>query len=521
MNRLPVVVFLLCIFSSHAQVLTKTLPYTIASSYLETSSQIDCVPVDNNYFVSLNKTKGTQLGASEFVLEKYNLDLTVAFSIPLTANVEEDYKELHVLNNQICLFSEIHDMLNKKKALKVYFFNLETGALISQKTLDEQTVAPWLVNAGKGTSKESFESAVSSSLTHNFNTPLEYQYTIEFSPDKKVLLVYSFDYSQKNLVATTLILDDKLNVLQSGKVSVDNNFINYGIFVNGKQELFILNCDKMGRIVLVRFDMTTKDIVLLDIQGSISKRESLKLKFLNDEEVYVANMTVTNKKFSGIMYAKFNFNDRIVEKLNFYDLSDGIKQTSTAVRNSTKMFSGEEDWLNYQITDFYLNEYEKIIVVLEKKNIDVIGYVYDPAGVNDVKNWQERLGKVHAESVMILSFNKNDDLIWENYYPKNQINDIMGGVLSSSYSMNISDEGKVRMLYAKSDNSTGVYNQFHYVEWDELNGNKLKDISLPNEEGLSLLRNYTGWWEKKLLVVGKKGLLGKKTTANVYDLSSK
>lgn len=521
MNRLTIVIFLILVNAAKAQVLTKTIPYTIASSYLETSRQIDCIPVGNNQFVSLNKIKGTQLGVSNFLLEKYDLDLNVLFSIPLTTNTEEDYKELHILNNQLCLFSEIHDLVNKKKALKVYFYNLENGQLIKEKTVDEQKVAPWLVYNGKGTSTESFESAVSGSLTYNFNTPLEYQYTIEFSPDKKVLLIYTFDYSQKTLVATTIIVDDKLEVLQSGKVSIDNNFVNYGIYVNNRQELFILNCDKLGRVVLVRFEMQTKDIILLDIQSSIAKRESFKLQFLNDDEVYVANMVVSNKKLNGIMYAKFNFKDRVVEKLNFYDLSDGIKSTSTAVRNSNKMFSGQEDWLNYQITDFYLNEYEKIIVVLEKKNIEAIGYTYDPAGVNDIKNWQERLGKVRAESVVLLSFNKNDVLLWENYYPKNQVNDILGGVLSASYNMNVSDEGKVRMLFAKSDNSAGVYNQMHYVEWDELSGNKVKDLSLTNDEGLSLLKNYTAWWEKKMVLVGKKGLLGKKTAINVYDLSSK
>jgi len=520
MNRLTIVIFLIFAHTLHAQVLTKSLPYTIASPYLETSRQIDCLPVGNDYFISLNKTKGSQLGVSNYVLEKYDLDLNVKFSVPLIANVEEDYKELHILNNELCLFSEIHDWFNKKKALKVYFYNLETGALIKEKTLDQQTVAPWLESAGKGSTKESFESAVSSSLVHNFNTPLEYQYSIEFSPNGKVILIYSIDYSLKNLIANTIILDDKLEVLQSGKVSIDNNFINYGIYVNNRQELYILNCDKQGRIVVVRFDMQTRDVILLDIQSSFTKRESLKFNFLNDDEVYVANMIVSSKKLTGVMYSKFDFKERIVEKLNFYDLSDGIKSTSVAVRNSTKLFSSQEDWMNYQITDFYLNEYEKIIVVLEKRNIEAVGYAFDGAAVNDVKNWQERLGKVHTESVLMISFNKNDELIWENYYPKNQVNDIMSGVLSASYNMNISDEGKVRMLYAKSDNATGVYNQIHYVEWDELNGSKVKDISLTNEEGLSLLKNYTAWWEKKIIVVGKKGLLGKKTFANVYDLSS-
>ena len=425
------------------------------------------------------------------------------------------------MNGQLYLFSEIHDIVNKKKALKAYMFNVETGALISDKIINEQTVAPWLVYASKGASKETFELAVSSSLTYNFNTPLEYQYNIEFSPDKNILLIYTFDYSQKTLTASALVLDTKLNVLQEGKVSIDNNFVNYGIYINNRQELHILNCDKAGRIVFVRFDLATRDVVFLDVQGSISKREGLSLQFLNDDQIYVANLIIANKKLNGIMYAKFNFKDRIVEKLNIHDLSDGLLQTVTAVRNSKKIFTGDEDWMNYEITNFYLNEYEKIILVLEKRNIESVDYKYESGNVNDIKNWQERLGKVHTESVLMFAFNKNDQLLWENYYAKNQVNDITAGITSSSYSMDISDEGKVRMVFANSDNSTGVYNQLHYVEWDELNGSKVKDLALANEEGLSLLRNYTVWWENKLVLVGKKGLLGKKTSVNLYDLASK
>jgi len=521
MNRILLFIFSSLTFSIHAQVLTKTSLFTIASPYLETTQQIDCVPLGNEAFISLNKIKGTQLSGASYLLEKYDLNLVVAYSIPLTVSIDEDYKELHIIEGQLHLFSEIHDLLNKKKALKVYIFNIETGALISDKIINEQSVAPWLVYAAKGASKESFELAVSSSLTYNFNTPLEYQYHIEFSPNGKILLVYTFDYSQKTLVATTIILDTKLNVLQQGNVSVDNNFVNYGIYVNDRQELHILNCDKLGRIVFVRFDLTTRDMVFLDVQSSISKREGLKVQFLNDDEMYVANLVIANKKLDGIMYAKFNFKDRIVEKLNIHDLSEALIQTSVAVRNSKKIFSGEENWMNYQITDFYVNEYEKIILVLEKKEIESIGYNYEPGNVNDIKNWQERVGKVHAESVVMFAFNKNDELLWENYYAKNQVNDISAGINSSSYCMNISEEGKVRMVFANSDNSTGVYNQMHYVEWDELSGSKVKDLALSNDEGLTLLRNYTLWWENKLVLVGKKGLLGKKTSANIYDLASK
>lgn len=521
MNRITTFIFFMLTVTVHAQVLTKSAEYTVASPNMETTQQILSLPIDKEHFISLNKIKGSQLSASSFLLEKYDLNLTALYSTPLTIDVNEDYKEIHIVENEIYLFSEIHDIFHKKKALKVYVFNLETGVLSRDKIINEQTVGAWLEYPAKGSTKETYELAVSSNLTYNFNTPLEYQYTIQFSADKKSILVYTFDYSQKTLVATTIILDSKLEVLQDGKVSVDNNFVNYGIFVNNNEELHILNCDKLGRIVLVRFNLQTRDMIFLDVQSSISRREGLKLQFLNDDEIYVANVVTSNKKFIGVMYTKFNFKERIVEKLNIHDLSEGLEQTSKAVHTSTKLFSAEENWLNYQIADFRLNEYEKIVLVLEKRDLDIIGYQYESSGVNDIKNWMVKLGKVHVQSVILLAFNKDDQLLWENYYAKNQMNDITGGTLSASYSMDISDEGKIRMLYASSDNASGVYNQLRYVEWDELNGSKMKDLSLANEEGLVLLRNYTLWWENKLVLVGKKGILGKKTMAQTYDLASK
>ena len=521
MNRITTFIFYILAVTVHAQVLTKSAEYTIASSNMETTQQILSLSLGKEHFISLNKVKGSQLSASSFLLEKYDLNLTVMFSTPLNIDVNEDYKEIHVVENELYLFSEIHDIFKKRKALKVYVFNLETGVLSKEKILNDQTVAPWLEYVAKGTSKETYDLAISSNLTYNFNTPLEYQYTIQFSPDKKSILIYTFDYSQKTLVATTIILDSKLGVLQEGKVSIDNNFVNYGIFVNNNQELHILNCDKMGRIVLVRFNLISRDMIFLDIQSTIARRESLKLQFLNDDEIYVANTVTSNKQITGIMYSKFNFKERIVEKLNIYDLSDGIHQTSKAVHTSTKLFSSEDNWMNYQISYFYLNEYEKIVLVLEKRDLDIIGYRYESSSVNDIKNWMAKLGKVHVESIILVAFNKEDELLWENYYAKNQVNDITGGALYASFSMDISDEGKVRMLYASSDNATGVYNQLRYVEWDELSGSKVKDLALANEEGLTLLRNYTLWWENKLIVVGKKGLLGKKTMVHTYDLASK
>jgi hypothetical protein len=81
-----------------------------------------------------------------------------------------------------------------------------------------------------------------------------------------------------------------------------------------------------------------------------------------------------------------------------------------------------------------------------------------------------------------------------------------------------SSENKIRIVYASSDNSAGIYTVINLVEWDEFNGNKLKDVPLQNDEKLTLIRQYSLWWEDKLIVVGRKGILGKKSSINLYKI---
>ena len=74
------------------------------------------------------------------------------------------------------------------------------------------------------------------------------------------------------------------------------------------------------------------------------------------------------------------------------------------------------------------------------------------------------------------------------------------------------------MFYPSYETAAGIYNIINYVEWDELTGNKTKELKAPNEEGFSMITDYTVWWEDRVVVVGRKGLLGKKSFLNLYKL---
>jgi len=502
-----------------AQVLTTSDAFSTGSAYLEPDGRNEVVKVSSSEFITITKTRGGLSGVSEFALQKYDLTLKPKFTTVLAAESNEDYKDVYYNGTDIILLSVIHNTNNQESKFMAYGFDFNTGAKKWDKELDKSKVAEWVAIKYKGVVKESFENCVGSCLSKNFVTPVQYQYYVKFSPDSSKMISYIFDYGQKNLIANIQVYDKSLAVVDTAHINIDNNFINYGIYVNNLGELFIMNVDRLGRIVLIKYNIKTKENKLLDIQYSSSNREGLTLQILNNDAVYVANVTVSGARLTGVMYSKFDFKTNLVEKINYHELSEGLKQTIHTMRSSNKSLKGEENFLNYELTHFLLNQYEKIVIVLEKREIYSPGYTYDPGGVNDPQKWAEKTAKANTEGVMLFSFNKDDELIWENFYLKSQNVDVTNALTTTSFSFYETEESQLRMIYASSDNAAGILNVITYVEWDGVSGNKIKDIPLQNEEGLGLIRNYTIWWDDKLILVGRKGLLGKKSVIHLYKIT--
>lgn len=500
-----------------AQVLYKTVDFKIATPYLEPDGRDLSVKINEKEFVSLAKVKGGIFGESIYQLEKYTRDLEVSFSVSLKVTLEEDFFKMVLFGDRLRLFSVVHNTRAFTTQCKVYEYSLADGSLLGQKVLHDFTVKNWSQDIGKAMVEESFASAIDACQPRDFVTPLEYQYQIEFSPNNRKFILYIYDYSQKNLLAQTVIYDDELNVIVKGFVPIDNNFINYGLYINNRAEIFILNADKIGRIALIRYNMETKDNVFLDIASSATKRYNFKLKFLNDDEVYIMNLSSRSNKLTGFMYSKFNFNEKAIDKINHHELSEGLQQTSKILRGSNKSYSAEDNWENYNITDLYLNEYEKIIVVLEKQKIESAMFNFQPNTVNNAANWYEKTGRVNTGPMILYSFNNEDVLLWENYHLKEQSNDLTAGMLSSSHSMTITDDGKLLMIYASASNATGLYNEINYLLFEEASGSKLKNIKLANEDGLSILKDYTIWFDDAVVLAARKGVFGKKSNLVRYN----
>lgn len=517
-NKLLILVLIIKTSGLQAQVLETIQPFAATTPFLEPDGRKEVLKLKDNSFVSITKTKGNIGGDAEYVLEKYKGDLSSVFKTAISVPGNEERKEMFQSGNDLIVLSVIHDLDHKKSILKACWYDLATGEKKTDKNLHEFQVNPWLADRAKGAVKQSFESYTGVVIGQQFTTPVQYQYQISFSPDSSKVLAYIFDYSQKNLQATACIFDKDLNKLTEGIVHVDNNFVNYGFYINNGGEVIILNGDRLGRIVVVEYNLTNHENRFLDIQYTSARREGLRLYIADNDVVFVANIvsSATGKLF-GVMYSKFNFKSHLVERINYHEISEGMKQTATHSRQAAKLH-GDESWSNYEITHFIIDESEKITLAVEKREIQSSEFTYDHASTIDVDKWMQSTGRVNAEGILLFCFNKKDELLFEDYLAKLQETDINSGLNCASFVLDAGKDGKIRMLYTTSDNSSGIFNAIHYLEWDEETGKKLKDMLLPNPEGLGLLRNYSLWWPNKLIFAGRKGMMGKKSFICSYKL---
>lgn len=511
---------LFCIFSLNlnAQVLSTSIPFTASTPFLEPDGRRELIKISDKEFVVLSKIKGGMSGSSEYALEKYDSDLKNYYKTPFSVGEFEDVKDVHYNGKDVMVFTMIHNTGASESKLMAYIFDAGTGAKKSEKVLMQSKVNPYQAVRGRGAVEESFENAIISCLNKNYVTPFDYQYEIKYSPDGSKILAYTFDYAKPNLIANAVVLDKDLNQLNEGIVPIDNNFINYGIFINNQGLIYILNVDKLGRIVVIQYHLETRDNKLLDIQYSSTQREGLKLSFIDDENVFVGCTNTSDGKLVGVMYCKFSFDKNLVEKINFHQMSDGLHQTANALYSSNKNLKGNENWKNFELTHFYVNKYEKVLMVLEKRELNGYDIPYKSECPLGPDNWKERVAKVNTEGILLFSFNSNDEVMWENYYLKSQLCDVSSGTITSSFLMDADDE-MIRIIHSSSDNAAGVFNVINYVQFDATNGNKVKDLPLPNDDKLSMVRPYSVMFRDKVVLVGRKGLLGKKYIMNSYGIN--
>ncbi len=502
----------------HAQSVLVSEDFRLGSPFNEPDGRNDVVRINDTDFITLAKSKGSQTGSSEFVLERYNEKLASVWQTPLEVEGHEDYKELF-FNGNIVILSIIRDEDKHVTKLEAYGFDPQNGKKQWTKELESYNVGEWEYHNHKGRVKESFIDVICEHANSDFVTPFEYKHNIRFSPDASKFVSYVYDYSQFKLKAHVRVYDNTGELLQQGEVPIDDDYTNYGIYVNNKGLIYIVNGGRLGQLNLIQYNLADKSFKLMELPATNMFKDDYHLHFIADDIVYIGNEETRDGKLMGVMVTKFDFSTEKRENVVLHDLSPEFKKRILSIRDNDKDIHGEEDWKDYDITHFIVNDDGSILVSLEKRSLYADGYPHVSRDVYDVTHKVEFNGHVHTEGIILLSFDKEGALRWNNYIPKNQVYPSNDGLNTISYVLDNAHPEEIRILYAYSHGAAGIMNELDLIKINRTTGEMTAPIELPNDDKLTLVRDYTIFKDHKtLIVVGKKGLLGKKSKIVKYEI---
>ena len=498
----------------NSQSVATTKEFKLGSPFSEPDGRNDIVKISSTDFVTLAKVKGSQSGKSDFMLERYDASLNTVWQLPLSVESYEDYKDIYFNGKEVVLLSVIHNQSEKKTKLEGYGFDVKDG-----KELESYTVGDWQNNMGKGRVKESFIDVICEHSNQDFITPFEYKHNISFSPDQSKFVSYVYNYGETNLTASVCVYDNSCNLLKKGKVAIDNGFTNHGIYVNNTGDIFILNANNIGKVNFIKYNLDTKDFSLLDLPPSNFLKDDFHVQFFSNDIIFVGNSEVKEGKIFGVMYSKFNFQTKKVDISIFEEFDGGFKSKIVNARKNNKQMRGEEDWLDYDITHFIVDKNEEVLVILEKRALHADGYPHIGRETFDKSHKGEVTGHIQTETIIMLSFDKNADLKWRNFILKNQIYPANDGLNTVSFILDNTLAGSLRILYAGSEKSDGTLQSINLVTVSKETGDVVNTKVLPNDNKLTLVREYSLFTEdNSLVIVGKKGMLGKASMIARYKL---
>ena len=510
--------FILASGIAFSQTLGTSKDFSLGSPFNEPDGRNDIVKISATDIVTLAKAKGNISGKSDFVLERYDQNLNLIWKTLLQVESYEDYKELYFNGKEVVILSVIHNEKEKKTKLEGYGFDIASGTKTWTKELETYNVGDWDNHSHKGKVKESFTDLICEHVNSSFVTPIEYKHNINFSPNGEKFVSYVYNYGEKSLTASVCIYDKACNLIVKGKVSIDDNYVNHGIHINNDGKIFIVNANYSGTLNVIKYDLISKEFDVLELPGSNFMKDDFQVCFYSDDEVYVACTEQLNGTMMGVMYTEFDFKTKTVVKSIFESINGPTGSSIIAARKTNKLMKGEEDWKNYDITNFIVEKNEDVTIILEKRLLYADGYPHIERGVFDASHKVEINGHVQAEGIIIFNFGKGGVLDWVQYIPKNQVYSASDGLNTISFALDKSGKSSYKIMYACSENLDSFINSITLIAFDKISGKKVFDSKIPNNDKVLFVREYTTWDndEGTFIIVGKKGLLGKSSSISKY-----
>lgn len=503
-----------------AQSIELSSDFRLASPFHEPDGANDVVRLKGGDFITLAKLKGGIAGKADFALERnHGGNFSVLWSKTISVTPVEEFKDMYFNGKDLIILSVIHDEAAKLTKLLSYGYNVQDGTELWKKELESYPIKPYLESDHRGSVKESFIDVICEHTTPSFVTPFEYKHNIRFSPDEGKFVSYVFDFSQRSLIANVSVYDNTGKQLSKGTVTIDMGYVNHGIYLNNKGEIFIINANGVGKVNVIRMNLETRAFDVVEIPGSNYKKDELMVQFVNDDVLYVAAIELSQEKIIGVSYSRANFTSMTLDKNNFDRFDEAVLNKVTEGRKTNKAIKGEENWLDYDLSHVFISAQEEVILILEKRSLYADGYPHIAPGTFDKKHQVEVNGHVHTEGIIVLSYNKDAKRNWVEYIAKNQVYPSTDGLNTISYVVDNSHPSDIRFLYATSESMDGSITTINVIHINRSTGKKVKEVVLPNESKLMLVRDYTIWEEDdKLILVGRKGIMGKASAIVRYKL---
>jgi len=517
---LTLLLLISAVFISPAQSIELSTDFRLASPYHEPDGANDVVRLKGGDFITLAKLKGGISGKADFALERnHGQSFNVLWTKTISISTVEEFKDLYFNGKDLVLLSVIHDQVAKTTKLISYGYNVQDGTQLWTKELESYAVTPYVDVDHRGTVKESFIDVICEHTTPSFVTPFEYKHNIHFSPDESKFVSYVFDFSQHTLSASITVYDNACNVLNKGKVTIDNGYVNFGIYINNRGQLFIINANNIGKVNVIRMNLETREFDVVEIPGSNYKKDELLAHFINDDILYIGAVELYEEKIIGVTYARVNFQTMQLDKNSFDKFDNAVFSVVAEGRKTNKNIKGDENWIDYDLSHMFVSESEEVIMVIEKRSFYADGYPHIAPSTFDKKHQVELNGHVHTEGIIMLSYAKDNKRSWVQYIAKNQVYPSTDGLNTISYVIDNTHHSDIRIMYATSESMDGSITTINLVHIDRSSGKKVKEVILPNESKLMIVRDYTLWEENdKLILVGRKGITGKTSAIVRYKL---
>jgi hypothetical protein len=492
---------------SFAQKLVKTDQFILDPSIGGFEEQILSQYIEGIGLINLGKNKAETKGWNSYILELRKPDLETVWKTSLKVSLQENFLQMKVDKSRIALVSVLHNEKQKHSQLQVTFISLDDGSLLQEKILSEHDILPWQEDYDKGGVKQTFEWIILSGNAR-FTTPLEYRYNLSFSPDNQKSIAYRYDFSLPDLYAEAIIFDDQWQEEKRVTLPIDKGYLNSGIFINNTGKLFLLNSKEDGTVAVIQYDPIDKSSSFLEISPSNSLRNSFNFSFEDDNHILVSNLSYRNSQLSGLMFSKFNFEEKKIDWVKFQEISP-TSQINDSLPFSSLQFTNK----NFELVEVYKHS-GSYTVIIENRDYFAAGNAFNYFGRDHIDFWKPRKGKILTGDLLILNFNSDQDLKWVKVVNKNQENASDEGISTSSIKSEIFEQ-ELQILYAVG---VGMATQLNLVRINIQSGH-LNIFELPNQNNLVLVRNYTNWLDQKTLILaGKIKFKGKASLIIKYKL---